>query len=289
MPTVAVTRQSLLYAALLMLALHASQAACAQATLGQFTIGRDLFLAQFDSKTDVDDLHSVAGVATMLRSPAFAGVDYHAVAGAYGIQEGLYVPAPRLFDLAFGSHWSDAHEHREQALEEVAIRVASTLASGGHVWVAEAGQSDFTADWLRRVRAMDIPVSIAEHVHVVQHSEWNESVTSADKLSFVREFADYRKIPDGNVAGNGTPGLRTEYTGLWDAVLAAPRVAEPWRLAKAGAMQFNGFEGRYDNAAIAAGGMDFSDVAETCWIFGYADIPDAEAFFSTFLQPLVGQ
>ena len=289
MPTVAMMRQYLLCTMLLMLAAQVSQPVYAQVTLGQFTIGRDLFLAQFDSKTDVDDLHSVAGVATMLRSPAFAGVDYHAVAGAYGIQEGLYVPAPRLFERAFGPHWSDAHQHREQALEEVANRVASTLASGGHVWVAEAGQSDFTADWLRRVREMDIPVSTTEHVHVVQHSEWNESVTSADKLSFVREFADYRHIPDGNVAGNGTPGLRVENAGLWDAVLAAPRVAELWRLARVGAMKFNGFEGRYDNAAIAAGGMDFSDVAETCWIFGYADIPDAEAFFSLFLQPQASQ
>ena len=68
----------------------------------RFDVERDLFLAQFDSKTDVDDVHSVAGVATMLRSPELEGVRYHAVAGAYGIQEGLYVPSPELFDRAFG-------------------------------------------------------------------------------------------------------------------------------------------------------------------------------------------
>ena len=29
--------------------------------------------------------------------------------------------------------------------------------------------------------------------------------------------------------------------------------------------------------------MDFSDVAESCWIFGYEDLVDAEEFFDTFL------
>jgi hypothetical protein len=28
--------------------------------------------------------------------------------------------------------------------------------------------------------------------------------------------------------------------------------------------------------------MDFSDVAETCWIFGFSDLEDAEAFFREF-------
>ena len=35
-------------------------------TLGRFSKEQDLFLAHFDSKTDVDDIHSVAAVATML-------------------------------------------------------------------------------------------------------------------------------------------------------------------------------------------------------------------------------
>ena len=69
--------------------------------LGHFLPGRDLWLPQFDSKTDVDDLHSVAAVATLVRDPRFADVDYHAVAGAYGIQEGLYVPSPELFEKSF--------------------------------------------------------------------------------------------------------------------------------------------------------------------------------------------
>ena len=249
---------------------------------GRFDAGRDLFLPQFDSKTDVDDLHSVAGVATMLRSPLLEGVEFHAVAGAYGVQEGLYVPAPELFEAAFGVNWSDAHKQRDQALERVAGLARETLLRGGSVWVAEAGQSDFTADWLARVAAMDLPVLVKEHVHVVQHSDWNESVTDPAKLAYVRQKATYHRIPDGNAEGNGTPGFNSPDDRHWVAALADPASGKAWRLARDTANAYNGLEARYLNASIEAGGMDFSDVAESCWIFGYQDLEDAGAFFDTF-------
>lgn len=266
----------------LLLALWLALASWADSSGGTFNHGRDLFLAQFDSKTDVDDLHSVAGVATMLRAPGLADVDFHAVAGAYGIQEGLYVPAPELFDLAFGENWSDAHRHREQAVEEVAQLVGKTLENGGQVWVADAGQSDFTADWLKMVSAMDPSFSTRTRVHVVQHSDWNESVTSPDKLAYVRQHANYHKIPDGNEVGNGTPGFRLESDHLWPQALEGEETGEIWRKARLIADEYNGRDGRYNNSAIAAGGMDFSDVAESCWIFDYAGLEDADAFFAEF-------
>jgi hypothetical protein len=37
--------------------------------LGRFDRDKGLYLAHFDVKTDVDDVHSVAGVATMLADP----------------------------------------------------------------------------------------------------------------------------------------------------------------------------------------------------------------------------
>lgn len=257
-------------------------ASWAGTVIGNFDVDRDLYIAQFDSKTDVDDIHSVAGVATMLNDPRFADVNYHAVAGAYGVQEGLYVPSPELFELSFGSKWSDAHQHHDQAVEEVARRVSETLANGGQVWVADAGQSDFTADWLKRVKEMNPSVSSSEHVHVVQHSEWNESVTSPDKLAYVRQHANYHKIEDGNFPGNGTPGFNTESNQVWKAALDSPRNGGIWGLAKSIADKYNGAEGRYKNDAIAAGGIDFSDVSESCWIFGFAGLEDAEAFFREF-------
>ncbi|HSH10104.1 MAG TPA: hypothetical protein VK995_06920 [Oceanipulchritudo sp.] len=155
-------------------------------SLGRFSVEKDLFLAQFDSKTDVDDIHSVAAVATILADPRFSEVRYHAVAGAYGIQDGLYVPANELFELAFGSNWSDAHTDYERALGEVSSLVTETLKMGGTVWIADAGQSDFTADIVRQMEAVLPEIDLKERIHVVQHSEWNEKVTTPEKLAYVK-------------------------------------------------------------------------------------------------------
>ena len=48
--------------------------------------------------------------------------------------------------------------------------------------------------------------------------------------------------------------------------------------------EFNGKDGRYDNSAVASGGIDFSDAAETCWIFGFAELFEVASFFNTFLD-----
>ncbi len=79
----------------------------------------DLLLVQYDCKTDVDDLHSVAAFRTIIANPACKNLNYHAVAGTYGIQKGLYVPPNELFELAFGNQWSDAHSNFDAALKEV--------------------------------------------------------------------------------------------------------------------------------------------------------------------------
>jgi hypothetical protein len=120
--------------------------------LGWFDKSKDLFLPQFDSKTDVDDIHTVAAVGTMLSDPRFSEVKFHAVAGAYGTQGGEYVPAPALFDMVFGSHWSDAHGNYKSALKTVTGIAVETLGNGGDIWIAEAGQSDFSADLVRQVK-----------------------------------------------------------------------------------------------------------------------------------------
>lgn len=244
----------------------------------RFDVQRDLFLPQFDSKTDVDDIHSVAGVATLLRDPRFAAVNHHAVAGAYGEQEGLFVPAPELFDLAFDENWSDAHNQRDLALDTVTALVLETLENGGEVWVADAGQSDFTADWLQRVDITD-----RKRVHVVQHSDWNEEVTTDEKLAFVKAHATYHRIPDGNALDNGTPGFRMGSGHLWEKAEGDEEVGAIWHLARTIADRYNGVEGRYLNADIEAGGMDFSDVVESCWIMGCDHLRDADEFFRNFV------
>ena len=250
--------------------------------LGQFNVENDLFLAQFDSKTDVDDIQSVAAVATMLADPRFSEVRYHSVAGAYGIQDGLYVPANELFELAFGSNWSDAHNDYERALGEVSALVTETLNRGGTVWIADAGQSDFSADIVRQVVSTLPGIDPKARIHVVQHADWNEEVTAPENLAYVKATASYHKIPDGNAVGNGTPGFRTDEPVAWREYVTSPKGQQIWELAIAIANRYNAQDGRYDNTAIGGGGMDFSDVSETCWIFGFGDLLDTEAFFREF-------
>jgi len=250
--------------------------------LGSFDRNRDLYLAHFDSRTDVDDIQSVAGVATMLADPRLSDVNYHAVAGAYGIQEGLYVPAEELFNLAFEEHWSDAHADRDNALDEVSGLALKTLTDGGTIWVAEAGQSDFSAALLRRIQILMPGAELKEHVHVVQHSDWNEESTTAEDLAFVKESASYHKIPDGNAVGNGSPGFRSETAINWRDQIGNSRLTEIWTTAIGIANTYNGRDGRYLNEAIEKGGLDFSDVAETAWIFGFRDLVDANDFFEEF-------
>lgn len=250
--------------------------------LGRFDRDQDLFLAHFDVKTDVDDVHSVAGVATMLADPRFSKVRYHAVAGTYGIQEGLYVPAERVFDLAFGEHWSDAHGDFEKALGEVSSITIDTLSDGGSIWIADAGQSDFSAALIRKIHELIPESTVKDRVHIVQHADWNEEVTTAEDLAFVKESANYQKIPDGNAVGNGSPGFRSKTAVNWQEYVSDVRLTETWTVAVEIANKYNGADGRYLNEAIQAGGLDFSDVTETTWIFGFSDLADATDFFEEF-------
>ena len=250
--------------------------------LGKFDRDKDLYLAHFDVKTDVDDVHSVAGVATMLADPRFSKVTYHAVAGTYGIQEGLYVPAESVFDLAFGNHWSDAHGDFDKALDEVRSFSIETLNDGGSIWIAEAGQSDFSAALIRVIQKLIPEAIVKERVHVVQHADWNEEVTPAEDLALVKESASYEKIPSGNDLGNGSPGFRSNTAVNWQEYVSDVRLTEIWTAAVGVANRYNGADGRYLNEAILNGGLDFSDVAETAWIFGFSDLTDANDFFEEF-------
>lgn len=249
---------------------------------GSFAIGKDLLLAQFDCKTDVDDLQSVAALATVLSDIKFSKINYHAVAGTYGIQEGLYVPPNDLFNLAFGDNWTDAHGNFQNAVAQVKKIALSTLENQGDIWIADAGQSDFSAQLIKSIQT-DLPdMDISDRIHVVQHSDWNEEVTSPLSLNFVKINSDYQRIPDGNVVGNGTPGFRSpEYTLRKDKI-RDPKLIDIWQLAIDLSNRYNGKEGRYHNEAISAGGLDFSDLSEVCWILGLQGIKDIEHFFNLF-------
>jgi len=247
-----------------------------------FNKEKDLLLANYDCKTDVDDLHSIAGLFTILADPAFSKINYHAVAGAYGIQKGLYVPPNELVQVAFKNRWSDAHADFDRALNEVFRIAKTTLVKDGDIWIAEAGQSDFSAALVKKVMKEMPDIKISERIHLVQHSGWNEDVTTPASLKFVKQNTDYIKIADGNVVGNGTSGFLSPDFKQWKDYLKNPKLIKVWQLAVDLANRYNGKEGRYNNEAVAEGGLDFSDTSEVCWILGIENIRDSADFFQRF-------
>lgn len=245
----------------------------------RFNIEKDLLLAHFDCKTDVDDLHSIAALKTLLSTNKYSAVKYQAVGGAYGIQGGLYVPPNELLEMAFPNHWSDAHNDISKAVSEVSSIALKTMKNNGHIWIAEAGQSDFTATLIKHILSIEPDIDTRTMIHVVQHSEWNQEVTAPENLRYVQENANYIKIADGNSIGNGTPGFRIGDKIYFMDHLKNPLLKNIWKKAMKISNLYNGAEGRYLNEAIASGGLDFSDVSESCWIFGIEEIKDAEEFF----------
>lgn len=247
-----------------------------------FDVSRDLLVANYDCKTDVDDLHSVAAFATVLTLPKYKKLKYHAVAGAYGVQEGLYVPPNDLFDMAFGKNWSDAHANFRKSVYDVRDMAVKTLRKKGQVWIAEGGQSDFSSSLIEHIQKELDDFEVLTRIHIVQHSDWNEEVTAPESLQYVKNTVQYHKIPDGNATGNGTPGFRSEAQVNWSDYVTNEDLIRIWNKAIEIGNQYNGKEGRYVNEAIKAGGLDFSDTSEIMYILGYSALEDADAFFETF-------
>lgn len=250
----------------------------------RFNLGKDLLLMHFDCKTDVDDLQAAAGLLTLMWHPNFMHVNYHAVAGTYGIQEGLYVPPNALFQKAFGKNWTDAHNRMEAAAEEMAQKAMTTLEAQGDIWIAEAGQSDFSAKLVKALQSKLPDMESTKRIHIVQHSDWNEEVTTRELLDFVKKETDYNKIPDGNAVGNGTPGFRTPGYTQWKEQVKDPQLKSVWELAVELSNKYNGKEGRYLNEAVQHNGVDFSDLSEVCWMLRLENIKDTEEFFERYAR-----
>jgi len=257
---------------------------CADAgTIGRFDASQDLLISNFDIKTDVDDLHSAAALATILADPAYACVSYVAVHGTYGEQEGDFIPAPDLFDAAFGDNWIDAHDNKAAAADDLSARIIATLEDGGDVWIQEAGQSDVSAAAIRAAMAASPDLPYGTQVHIVQHADWNEEVTTDEDLAFVQETIDYIRMPDGNAVGNGSPGFRSESAEYWPALTGDARIGAVWQAAKDLGEAENPPPG-YVNPAVEQGGIDFSDTVEAAYIFGFDDMTDTADFIARFID-----
>ena len=319
------TRQRIYIAAIVFIAGNAFSVH-SHAQDNNFDKDRDLLVCQFDNLPDTDDIYAQAALAGFLAHPDQEGVNYFCAAGAWGTQidnSGFdYDDTQELMNLGFGreavrgdsaseraeSRWVTSHgeiiygevrdgvvrrsqeriENLDFASDVIAAKAKPVLEAGGRVFVAEAGQSDLTADWVEKLVADGVE-DTQDNIIVIQHSSFNRVNTAGsrrvyedgnDDLGFLSngEVSTFRNIADGNVENN-TPAFRDTNTTFLREALSdnnpSSYTRAIWsvasRLAEESTYQSNG-------GTIRDGGVDFSDHVEVLHIF---DLSDESAGFHT--------
>lgn len=215
----------------------------------------DLLSCQFDHRPDRDDGHAAPACKMVAE---YFQLDYMVVTGAYGDQDRVFQLAS--YDVMDATYpvkgYLDAHRQYNASVQDAADRWGGPLSFGNDVWVAEGGQSDFTADVVREIQRRMPNLNTRVRIHVVQHSNWNHTNTSDNDLTYVENNTDYIRIEDGNHT-NSTPNLNT--TSDSDAIYFRNKVfASQYRSAWEAAFI-------YYNPITR---LDFSDNVEVLWLVG---------------------
>lgn len=169
-----------------------------------FNPEKDLVSLHYDHAPDKDDGQSAAADRTILET--FYGtywIKRHvvAVSGAYGKNAGRFNPkSDAVMDAAWKEPcgWLAAHVKRKEAIAKLVQRWSNVIQNGGDVWVKEGGQSDITADVVKDLRNKFPDLNTTKHIHVIQHSQWNENQTTDTALSYTKQYTHYISIQDAN-------------------------------------------------------------------------------------------
>jgi hypothetical protein len=164
----------------------------------------DLISLHYDHAPDKDDGHSAAADRTILETRF--GTDWikkHVitVSGAYGTNKNSFNPkSDAVMSAAWDScgGWLSADRNWDATVEELTRKWSATIKAGGAVWIKEGGQSDITADVVRKIQQQLEAAETKKQIHLVQHSRWNEEKTTKQALKFVKQNTDYIKISDAN-------------------------------------------------------------------------------------------
>lgn len=273
--------------------------------IGQVDKSKDSVFFFFDNKPDADDIQAQAGVGTMLRDPRFSGLNYWGVLGTTGQQRSAFLNSDTVMDSCLGAgNWVLSHPVTSSpsgsprgtslwnnALNQTESRALATLNGGGDIFIVEAGQSDFSADLVRRIKERNSNIKTKQRIHIYQHStlpQFNERQTRKADLDYVMDNTDYVRVPNGNSGGNGSPQLKSNSGAQFNkAINLGAGAGACWREARrvANANNFNG-NGHYENPSIEAGGFDFSDVVEFTFFTGFNGLRNVAAFFNEFDNPI---
>lgn len=228
----------------------------------------DLISLHFDHAPDRDDGH--ATVADLVVTRHF-GIVPHVVSGTYGDgNRDRYVSgAEAVMQITWGNNWLDAHDNWGAAVQFTASVWLNTLNTGGDIYVAEGGQSDFTADVIRLI-IQQSSVITTRRITVIQHSLINEANANQSDLSFVKSNTNYIKIKDGN-SENLTADLH-QPSKTFTARARASYFSDQWNAAFA-----------YLNPRQK---LDFSDTVELLYILniGTDQVANPDDFADVFIS-----
>ncbi len=163
-------------------------------SLGRLNNG-DLLALHYDNCPDRDDGHAMAAGYTITQRLNIVPFVVNGTCG--NLIRDKYQSGSASVVAATFNNALNAQLNRVQSVSRAATAWASVLSNGKDVWVAEGGPSDFTAEVLRELKSR-YPGLNRKRVHVVQHSNWNEEMTTNAGLAFVRSVADYTRIQSGN-------------------------------------------------------------------------------------------
>ena len=254
----------------------AGAAPAAGAEPRDFDQARDLLSLHYDHAPDKDDGHSAAADRTLLES--LFGREWIrrrvvAVSGAYGKNAKSFNPkSDAVMDAAWNDceGWLAGHTRREQVVVDLSERWSVVLENGGDVWVKEGGQSDITADVVKRIRLQTPGLNTTRRIHVVQHSNWNENQTTDAALAYTKTHTDYIRIKDANRFLN-IKGGNKEFE---EAAKQHPVFGAAWEAA------FTYYNPRHR--------LDFSDTGELMRILGLGEISIDDFRRRFFAKPQEG-
>ncbi len=161
--------------------------------------------------------------------------------------------------------WLAGHTNREHTVAELTRRWIGVLKVGGDVWVKEGGQSDITAEVVRKMKNQLPDLDTANRIHVVQHSKWNEKQTTEAALAYTKKHTHYIWIRDANAYLN----IKGGHDAFVKAASEHPVFGTVW---KAAFTYYNPKER-----------LDSSDTGELMHILGLGEI-DIEDFRKRFLR-----
>jgi hypothetical protein len=193
---------------------------------------KDLISLHYDYAPDKDDGQSAAADRSMLQTlMSQEWIKHHtvAVSGTYGLNKDTFnKQSDNVMDAVWGDvGWIAANDDWQAAVEALTDKWLKIINNGGNIWIKEGGQSDMTADVIKRIVRTDSNLKIQDRIFVVQHSDWNEEQTTPEALAYVKNMATYIRINDANRYLN----IKGGDVVFVKAALAHPNYGKYWKAA----------------------------------------------------------